>query len=156
VTIESTVDSLVRLAILEMYLAGKSPTVETVSLSLTLDAGETASAFDRLAAKRAIVLTPGTRDILMAAPFAGKPTDHRVRVGDRVYHANCIWDALGVPAMLAGDGRPADATIETTCVDCSQSLMLEVSQGTVTARPDGVVAHFAVPAARWWEDIVFT
>jgi hypothetical protein len=80
----------------------------------------------------------------------------RVQVGDRSYYANCIWDALGIPAMLAGAGRSADARIETQCTDCSAPLGLAVDAGRLTTDVAGTVAHFAVPAARWWADIVFT
>ena len=139
-----------------MFLEGRAPTTHTVAERLGRAPAEIGAAFEALAAKRAIVLSPGTRNILMAAPFAGKSTDHRVRVGARTYFANCIWDALGIPAMLAADGRASDATIETTCADCSQILRLTVSSGSILADPAGVVAHFAVPAAKWWEDIVFT
>ena len=66
------------------------------------------------------------------------------------YFANCIWDALGIPAMLGG----VDARIETRCSDCGEALAVEVQDHTV--RGDSQVVHFAVPAARWWDDIVFT
>jgi len=65
----------------------------------------------------------------------------------------------GVPlagAMLAGAGRSADARIETQCTDCSAPLGLAVDAGRLTTDVAGAVAHFAVPAARWWADIVFT
>jgi len=149
-------DTAVRLAIMDSFLAGGTPSVRAVASTLGADIGSVEAAFDRLAAGRAIVLTPGTRDIRMAAPFAGVPTDFRVRVGDRSYYANCIWDALGIPAVLAGAGRSADARVETQCPDCSETLGLAVDAGRLTTDVPGAVAHFAVPAARWWADIVFT
>ena len=149
-------DTQVRLAILELFLEGRTPDVENVAAYLQADVDEIGAAFDRLASGKALVLAPHTRDIVMAAPFAGSPTDHRVRIGARSYYANCIWDALGIPAMLASAGRPTDAEIETTCADCSARLVLRVSKGTLTADPVDVLAHFAVPARKWWEDIVFT
>ena len=153
---EAHLDSAVRLAILEAFLAGQRPSKEGIATTLDVDPAGVDRAFERLAAGRAIVLAPGTRELLMAAPFAATPTDHRVRVGDREYHANCVWDALGIPAMLAGAGRPADAAIETRCPDCAAALRLRVEHGQVSAEPGGMVAHFAVPAAEWWTDIGFT
>ena len=79
-----------------------------------------------------------------------------LQVGDRTYNANCVWDALGVVAMLAGDTRSIDADVRTTCADCGAPLKLTVRDGAVRADPTGAVAHFAVPAARWWADIGFT
>ena len=60
------------------------------------------------------------------------------------------------PAMLAAAGRPSDANIETRCDDCASPLWIDVTAGRVRAVPPDVVAHFAVPAAQWWADIVFT
>ena len=153
---ETEIDSAVRLAILETFLAGEVPTVASVSTRVSADADAVGRAFERLAAGRAIVLEPDTHTIRMAAPFAGGPTDHRVRVAGREHFANCVWDALGSPAMLASAGRHSDAEIETRCPDCGERLGLRVAAGEVDAEPPGVVAHFAVPAARWWADIVFT
>ena len=67
----------------------------------------------------------------------------------RSYHGNCVWDALGVIAMLGSDGE-----VETSCADCDSPLELSVRDGALA--PTDTVVHFAVPAARWWEDIVFT
>jgi hypothetical protein len=149
-------DAAVRLTILETFVAGDRPSVASVAAALALDEADAAASFDRLAAGRAIVLGGGSRDLLMAAPFAGTPTDHRVHVGERAYYANCVWDALGIPAMLAAAGRPAEARITTRCPDCAATIHLAVQGGQVVAEPDEPVAHFAVPAARWWEDIGFT
>ena len=150
------IDAAVRLAIQEEFLLGRRPTVASIASTLGRDGSDVAAAFDRLAAGRALVLAQGTRDILMAAPFAGVQTDFRVRCGERSHYANCIWDALGIPAMLAAAGRPSNATIETRCADCSAPLRIDVADGRVRAEPAEVVAHFAVPAAQWWADIVFT
>lgn len=149
-------DARVRLAILEEFLAERRPTVEGIGDRLGVDAREVPAAFERLAAGRAIVLARGTRDIRMAAPFSGIRTDHQVTIGAQRHYANCIWDALGIPAMLAAAERPSDATIETRCADCDATLRLDVLDERVTANPPSPVAHFAVPAAKWWADIVFT
>jgi hypothetical protein len=149
-------DTTVRLAIMDSFLAEVGPSVPVVARMLDAPADDVAAAFDRLAAGRAIVLQPGTHDILMSAPFAGVRTEFSVHVGDRWYSANCVWDAVGIPAMLAGAGRRANARIETRCADCSASLSLDVRDGELTAKPPEAVAHFAVPATRWWADIVFT
>ena len=144
-----TLDATVRLRVLHAFLAGETPTVATIAAKLREPVNEIAGSFDRLAAGRAIVLVPRTHDILMAAPFAAHRTDFQVTVGDRRYNANCIWDALGIPAMLGG----ADADIETVCQDCTGMLRLSVRDRKVAG--EGIV-HFGVPAARWWEDIGFT
>jgi hypothetical protein len=150
-------DVEVRLAIQRAFIAGRpTPTVASVASALDAPEGDVAAAFDRLAVGHVIVLFPGTRDLRMSAPFAGRPTDFVVTAGERSYHANCVWDALGVVAMLGGDGRRVDADVRTTCADCGAALALAVRDGAVQADPAGAIAHFAVPAARWWTDIGFT
>ena len=155
-TAGSELDTPVRLAILESFVRGRRPSVAGVASVVNAEPALVEAAFDRLAAGRAIVLEAGSHEIRMAAPFSGVRTDFRVRAGERSYYANCIWDALGIPAMLAGAGRDAEVEIETRCLDCADELTLAVRAGEVTARPGSPVAHFAVPAARWWADIVFT
>ena len=85
----------------------------------------------------------------MVHPFSCVPTAFRVEVADGAWWANCIWDALGIPAMLKRDGR-----VRTQCGCCSDAMTLNVSNGAL-ADPSGI-AHFAVPAKDWWKDIVFT
>ena len=143
-------DGTVRLGILRGFLDGSVPSVATMATSFDVPAGKVESSFDRLAAGRAIVLVPGTHEIRMAAPFAGQPTDFRATVAGKSHYANCIWDAMGIPAML----HAPEASIETICADCSAPLHLELQDGEM--RGGESVVHFAVPAARWWEDIVFT
>src|SRR5215218_5511488 len=149
-------DTIVRLAIMDDALKGHAPTVTSVARDVGASIDDVAAAFDRLAAGRAIVLEPGTRHILMAAPLSGNGTDFVVRIGQRSVYANCIWDALGIPAMLAGAGRPATVRIETHCADCARLLGLDVRDGNLTFDQPDPVVHFAVPAAQWWADIVFT
>ena len=90
-----------------------------------------------------------TGAIRMANPFSAVPTPHRVYAGGRSWYGNCAWDAFGICAALHVDGR-----IETTCPDCGDAIVVEVRDG----RPDdeSLLFHCLIPAARWWDDIVFT
>ena len=118
--------------------------------ALGLGESDVAGAYERLAAGRVIVLRPGTHDVLMAAPLSAVPTRHRALLRDGASHyANCIWDALGVMEMLGSDG-----VVVTSCPDCDSALELRVRDGAL--EPSDTVVHFVVPAARWWDDIVFT
>ena len=83
----------------------------------------------------------------MANPFSAVPTPYRVDAGRR-WFANCAWDAFGICAALHVDGR-----VETTCADCGETITSRSAGG-----PDdeSLVFHCLVPAARWWDDIVFT
>jgi len=126
----------------------KSPTVFDMASALSAPEKEVFEGYGRLAAQRVLILEPDGEAIRMAPPFSGIPTQHRVRVGDKEYFANCAWDALGIPAALH-----ADAEIYSRCEQSKQPLHI-----VVEGRPFPVpcVIHFAVPAAQWWDDIVYT
>ena len=146
-----TTDTDVRLHILEQILSrGAPPSTAETAAALRLSDVDAQDAYDRLAAGRIIVLRPGTRDVLMAAPLSGVPTRHIARMADgRSHYGNCVWDALGVIAMLGTDGD-----LISSCPDCDTPLELSVRGGAL--QPSTAVVHFSVPAARWWEDVVFT
>ena len=93
-----------------------------------------------------LVLQP-TGEVLMANPFSAVPTPFVTEVGDRRWFGNCIWDALGILSTLRANGR-----VLTSCAGCGDAMALEVSDGMVSG--DGII-HFALPARRWWDDIVF-
>jgi hypothetical protein len=88
-------------------------------------------------------------EILMANPFSAVPTPYRVEAGGKAWYANCAWDAFGIPAALHVDGH-----VSCTCPDCGEPI--EVDVGLARELPRGPVFHVVVPAARWWDDIVFT
>src|SRR5262245_24675697 len=129
---------------------GAAPTTSDVARALGVTGDEASAAFARLHAKRLLVPEPGDPSrIRMAPPFSGVPTQFRVRVGERRYFANCVWDALGIPAALH-----EAAIVEAADGHTGEPITLDVAPtGPAPAR---CVIHFAVPAARWWEDIVHT
>ena len=147
----SSIDNDVRLQIFaELISRAAAPTVAEAARGLGLDESSVGAAYDRLSAARVIVLRSGTRDVLMAAPFSAVPTRHVVKLTDgRSYYGNCVWDALGVLAMLRADGD-----VVTSCADCEMPLRLAVRDNAL--EPSSTVVHFAVPPAQWWADIVFT
>ncbi len=143
-------DRLIRLYIYGRFLEdARPPTVEQTAEALQATSAAVTLAYERLARKRVLVLERGGREIRMAMPFSAVETPFEVRAIERKWYANCAWDALGIPAMLNCDAR-----IVTTCGDCGEPITLAVMDGEVVGNKE--VVHFAVPVARWWEDIVFT
>lgn len=143
-------DNEVRLQIYRRFAEdGRPPSTDQTAEALRARPDEVSEAYRRLAEGRVIVLDPGTTDVWMANPFCAKPTPFRVEAGDRWWWGTCAWDAPGILAMLGLDG-----TVATSCPDCGDPLELRVESGDLQ-RAEGV-AHFAVPAARWWEDIGYT
>jgi len=127
---------------------GRAPTAAEVAEREGSDVADVAESWQRLHDAHALVLDADTGAIRMANPFSGVPTPYRVHAAGRSWYANCAWDAFGICAALHVDGR-----IESACPDCSDPLVVEV-QGE---RPDDetLVFHCLVPAAHWWDDIVF-
>ena len=143
-------DSQVRRTVYDGFIL-ETRLLSRVEIGARLGVAESdvAQAFARLSAGRALVLQPGGGEVLMANPFSAVPTPFLVEAGPRRWWGNCIWDALGIPAMVGTDAR-----LLTSCPDCGESISLEICEGAVgTAQ---AVAHFVVPAAHWWDDIVFT
>jgi hypothetical protein len=128
---------------------GRAPAAHEVAASGGLTAPEVVSGWQRLHDQHAIVLDPATAEIRMANPFSAVPTAYRVLADGRWWYANCAWDAFGICAALRTDGR-----IETSCPDCGETLNIEVHD----QEPDdaSLLFHCLVPAAHWWDDIVFT
>jgi hypothetical protein len=145
----SDLDRGVRLFIYRSFLDAEGPpTVAETAEALGQPAREVEASYRRLHEAHSIVLEPGTLDVWMANPFSARPTSFRVEVAGRSFWGSCVWDALGIPAMLHSDAR-----IETACPDCLEPMSLEVRDGRLHAEG---VAHFAVPASQWWDDIGYT
>lgn len=143
-------DGDVRVHLMERFLAeGRPPSVGESAVALDASEEDVAAAYRRLQEQRVIVLAPGTLDVWMAAPLSAVPTPFPVETERGTYFGNCIWDALGIPAMLG-----CEATIAASCADCGDPLPIRVRNGEL--RDGDGVAHFAVPAARWWDNIGHT
>lgn len=143
-------DNTVRLALYREFVRiGSAPTAEHLAAHLQCSADEIRSALERLAAGKAIVLQPESREILMANPLCCVPTPFHVRTQNRSFFASCVWDGLGIMAMLQGD-----SVLHTSCACCGEEMAIGLNDGHIVPTP-GVI-HFAVPAKRWWENIVFT
>lgn len=144
-------DTIVKLNIYEIIAeTTKIPSSADVAEALNASAEEVEAAFERLHEKRLLVPEPGDPSrIRMAPPFSGIETPFRVKVRDKVYYANCAWDALGIPAALH-----QDAIVEASDGHSGEPMTLEVRDGQPI--PQQCLIHFAVPAARWWDDIIYT
>jgi hypothetical protein len=128
---------------------GRGPAVDEVAHASGLPTSEVEAGWRELHRVHALVLNPATFEIRMANPFSAVPTSYRVRAAGRWWYANCAWDALGICAALHTDGE-----IETSCPECGEAISLKLTD----QRPDdeSLLFHCLVPAAHWWEDIVFT
>lgn len=128
---------------------GRPPRVAELARALGRPPGEVAAAFAALREKRLLWLAPESGEIVMAPPFSAVPTPFRVATTGGSWFANCVWDAYGIPAALR-----ADARVEASCACCGEPMALEVAGGAPVPAPG--IAHFAVPAAHWWDDLPYT
>jgi len=129
--------------------SGRPPRSGDVSAKLGVSKAEVLAGFARIREKRLLCLDAEGGEIVMAPPFSAAPTTFLVTAGERQYFANCVWDAYGIPAALR-----RDASIEASCGCCSAPMSLGVKNGSPVATEG--VAHFAVPASHWWDDLPYT
>lgn len=120
-----------------MFAAG----VRDIDASMIgINESDASESLTRLADEHRLVLDDGK--VLMAHPFSGVDTGHTATIGEQTWWANCAWDALAILALL-GDGQAR----------CPDGPEWTVEGGVVS--PQGLV-HLLVPAARFWDDVVFT
>jgi hypothetical protein len=145
------VETDVRVAIYRSFVDGGRPPMPVelaVQLGASLD--EVEDALRALAEQDVIALIPGTSFVWLAHPFSAAAAPFRVTSGARRWDAICIWDALGILALVGADGR-----VETSCPDCGEPLAVEV-KGSAVHGPADALAHYGVPARRWYEDVGYT
>jgi Alkylmercury lyase len=126
----------------------RPPMPVEIATAVGSTSAEVEAGLRRLAEARVLVLAPGTPYIWLANPLSALPSPFSVTAGGGRYYGICIWDALGVIAMLGDEG-----TVSSLCPDCGEELNLVVRDGEI--EPSDYVVHYAVPAAHWWDDIGF-
>jgi hypothetical protein len=132
----------------QVVASGKAPTMAQAAAEMSVSKEAIRASYARLSESHALMLTE-TGELWRVAPFSAVSTAFPVESGGRTYYANCIWDALGIPAMLG-----QDATIPASCACCNLEMTLRVKAGSLLPH-DGLI-HVAVPAGRWYEDVAFT
>lgn len=147
---QSTFDVEVKRAVYEhMAATGHRPSPGTIASALKANVSRVLDAYVRLQRTRLLVLEEDGASIRMAPPFSGVPTQHEVESDGVHYFANCAWDAFGIPAALH---KPA--AVRSRCERTGEPLHLNI--GTDGPPASDWLFHSLVPAAAWWDDIVFT
>jgi hypothetical protein len=142
-------DRRLRLFVYRHILAKAAfPTVAQMATSLRRTTKSICSGLARLSESHAF-MTQENRELWRAAPFSAIPTPFPVRLGQRSWYGNCIWDALGIPVVLG-----QNAHIGAACGCCNYDMPVEVKDGKL-ASGKGII-HIAVPARDWYKDVVFT
>ena len=146
---EQNFDSKLRLFVYrEMIRTGRAPLVREMAEGLGLTIPKVRQSLQRLSASHAF-MTQDDGELWRVAPFSAIPTAFPVRVGKQSWFGNCIWDALGIPAMLG-----EDADVGASCGCCNLDMRLKIRKGKLLEK-EGII-HIAVAARDWYRDVVFT
>jgi hypothetical protein len=87
----------------------------------------------------------------MAHPFSSVPLGFAVMGSDTLWWGGCAWDSFALPHLIPAQ---SPVLVATRCPGCGRALAWNV--GTDHAPAGAEVAHFLVPAAHMWDDVVHT
>jgi hypothetical protein len=144
-------DEDVRLAVYAGFAReGRAPSTPALASMLHASDADVEGALGRLAAARHLVLDADGR-IVMAHPFSSVPLGFSVMGRSTLWWGGCAWDSFAFPHLLTWE---PSLLVATTCPACSAPHAWNLTRD---APPPGEqVAHFLIPAARIWDDVVTT
>ncbi|WP_156250651.1 organomercurial lyase [Pseudactinotalea terrae] len=144
-------DEALRVAIYQrLARTGAVGPLDDLGHEVGLEDGALRAALQRLAAARHLVLD-AAGEIVLAHPFATRSFGFSVMGRDTLWWGGCAWDSFAIPHLVPDE---PEVLVATRCPACSAPLAWNVSRD---APPDGPgIAHFAVPMAQAWDDVVHT
>ncbi|WP_353829251.1 organomercurial lyase [Agromyces sp. SYSU T0242] len=141
----------VRMAVYRGFAGdGRAPSREALGTAAGLDAAAVDRALADLAAQRHVVLDSDGR-IVMAHPFASINLGFSVMGERTLWWGGCAWDAFAIPNLVPGVD---EVLVATTCPACGTPHAYVVDRDGPPAGDE--VAHFLVPTAHIWDDVVHT
>lgn len=143
-------DEDVRLAVYRSFAAaGVAPALQDLAAELGVAPSDIRARLRRLADARHVVLD-GDR-IVMAHPFSAVPLGFSVMGASTLWWGGCAWDSFAVPHLV---DHEQDVLVSTRCPACDAPHAWVV--GRAGPPPGDQVAHFLVPVAHMWDDVVHT
>jgi Alkylmercury lyase len=133
----------------EFVEEGRPPTAAEAARRLQLGIEEVLAGWGRLHDDHVLVLDADRVGVRMAHPFSSRPMGFVVASDEQKWWGGCAWDSFGIMAALG-----QRVLVATTCMGCGRPLALLADPQAPP--PEPYVAHFLVPAARWWDDVVRT
>ena len=132
---------------------GRPPDIFELAIQRDLSVDEVTVALHELADGRHLVLDngPDPPNILMAHPFSAIPLGFVVMGQRTLWWGGCAWDSFALPHLVP---TVHDVLVATDCPACDRPHALRVT--TDGPPPGEQVAHFLVPAAHMWDDVVHT
>lgn len=144
-------DEPIRLDVYRTFAAtGRAPDRHSVADRVGATVRQVEEALVRLATDRHLVLN-GSGDIVMAHPFASVPLGFAVMGGSTLWWGGCAWDSFAIPHLVPGE---PEVLVSTRCPGCGAPLAWVVARDEPPAGDE--IAHFLVPMAQVWDDVVTT
>ena len=129
---------------------GRAPDTAALAAACGASAAEIESGLRQLAAGRHLALDADGR-IALAHPFSTVDLGFSVKGARTLWWGGCIWDSFAIPHLVPGE---PEVLVATTCQGCGRAHAWVVGRA---GPPDGdQLAHFLVPAAHMWDDVLFT
>jgi hypothetical protein len=129
---------------------GRPPSPSDLAVVVDADEQGVVDGLRMLAQGRHLVLDAQDR-IVMAHPFASIPLGFSVMGRHTLWWGGCAWDSFALPHLLPDAGP---MLVATRCPACGRAHAWDVDDQQPPAGEQ--VAHFLVPAARIWDDVVHT
>jgi hypothetical protein len=129
---------------------GRAPDTDELAEHFNVSPADIAVVLRRLADGRHVVLG-ASGQVVMAHPFSAMPLGFSVMGSRTLWWDGCAWDSFALPHLVP---EQAPMLIATRCPACDRAHAWSV--GTESP-PDGdQVAHFLVPAAHMWNEVVYS
>jgi hypothetical protein len=129
---------------------GRAPEPAGLAVSLGATLPEVDAGLRELADARHLALDPDGR-IVLAHPFSTIDVGFSVKGARTLWWGGCVWDSFAIPHLVQDE---PEVLVATTCPACGHAHAWVVGRDAPPAGEQ--VAHFLVPVARMWDDIVFT
>ena len=143
-------DERVRVAVYRSFATtGAAPDAAALASALDTDTHDVRERLRRLAEARHVVLDDDR--IVMAHPFSAVPLGFVVMGASTLWWGGCAWDSFAIAHLI--DHEP-DVLVATRCPGCDAPHAWVIDRA---GPPRGEqVAHFLVPVAHMWDDVVHT
>lgn len=140
-----------RLAVYDTFRqTGRAPTVAESAITAGATEGEVVAGLAELASQRHIVLDADGA-IVMAHPFASINLGFSVMGERTLWWGGCAWDSFALVHLLPEE---SSVLVATRCRNCDTPVAWSVDRAGPPA--GDWLAHFLVPAAHIWDDVVHT
>lgn len=144
-------DEAVRVALYRSFAtSGRCPSFDELADLSGGGAAGVRAALDRLAQARHVALDADGA-VVMAHPFTSRNLGFSVMGEATLWWGGCAWDSFALPHLVPDE---PEVLVATRCPGCDAPHALVVRR---EAPPEGeLVAHFLVPMAHCWDDVVHT